>query len=318
MRSLRDGQRHSGPAPRRGSRPGGDLRRPGASRHRGAAGGLAIDLGSSGARAWVSGRGLVTGAGWDEGFGRPVRRGRIVDPDSCARLLARLVDTALGADRHRSVIALSHPVLAGTEYRGRARELLASLGVRDVVAVSSARAVAASLGAPAGGPLLVVDMGAGLTEVTLLVDGMIVDARQAESGLGDLHDPGGSGGGGYGGGHGDGRSAGRGTDQGRAGGAGPGPVPAGIAGGVLDMIMSMWRQDKHGAVRGALRRGPVLTGGGALRPDVTRRISLCLGTPARLADDPSTAVVRGAGLILDSVLGHTGRGGAAGPSGRAG
>ncbi|MEU5717582.1 rod shape-determining protein [Streptomyces sp. NPDC020403] len=263
MRSLRDGRRRSRPLhPLRGGHTA-EARHPGASR------GLAIDLGSSGARAWVPGQGLVAGSPWDAGTGRPVRRGRIVDPEACGRLLRHLADSTLGEDRHGSVIVLSHPVLAGPEHRGLARELLAALGPSGVVVLNSARAAAASAGPGSGGPLLVVDMGAELTEVTLLVDGMVADARQAEIGLSDVE---------------------------------PAALPAELVRNVLDMIMAMWRQDKHGAVRGALRRGPVLTGGGALRADVTHRIAGCLGVRVRLDEDPSTAVVRGAGLILDAVL----------------
>lgn len=247
-----------------------------------AARGLALDLGSSRTRAWVPGHGLVTdpllssdspldGRALDGDAERPVRRGRIVDPEACGRLLGRIADAALGPDRTDSVIVLSHPVLAGAGHRNAARELLAGLGPTRVLVLSSARAAAAHAGPRDAGPLLVVDMGAELTEVTLLVGGRIADARQAETGLSDLD---------------------------------PETLPATLVRTVLDMVMSMWRQDRHGAIRGALRKGPVLAGGGALRPDVTDRIARCLGTPVRLADDPSTTVVRGAGQILSSVLRH--------------
>ncbi|MFE9723920.1 rod shape-determining protein MreC [Streptomyces sp. NPDC005794] len=270
MRASRDGRRRGRPALGRREAPAVAAHRPGPLR------GLAIDLGSSGARAWVPGQGLVGGpSGWEDGVGRPVRRGRIVDPESCAGLLGRLADTALGAHRQDSVIVLSHPVLAGHGHRVLARELLAGLGVSGAVVLNSAGAVAACAGGPDGGPMLVVDMGAELTEVALLVDGTVVDARQAEAGLSDLE---------------------------------PLSLPAGLARNVLDMITSMWREDQHGAVRGALRRGPVLTGGGALRRDVTDRIAGCLGVPVRVDPDPSTAVVRGAALILGSVLGSVGAG----------
>ncbi|WP_326700914.1 rod shape-determining protein [Streptomyces sp. NBC_01754] len=278
MRSLRGGRRHGRPIPRGDGAFGGGDRGPGVPRPSGALRGLAVDLGSSAARAWVPGRGLVACSVWDDGPGRPVRRGRIVDPDLCGRLLARLADTALGPDRHDSVIVLSHPVLAGPEHRGRAKDLLSALGPSEALVLSSARAVAACAGGPDSGPLLVVDMGAELTEVTLLVDGRVADARQAETGLSDLSD------------------------------VEPGSLPIHLAGDVTDMIGSMWRQDIHGAVRGALRRGPVLTGGGALRSDVIHRIAMRLGTPVRLAGDPSTAVVRGAGLLLGSMLRHAGTG----------
>ncbi|SCM11903.1 MreB/Mbl protein, partial [Streptomyces sp. DpondAA-F4] len=189
------------------------------------------------------------------------------------------------------MIVLSHPVLAGAEHRSQARDLLDALGSSGAVVLSSARAVAACAEGPDSGPLLVVDMGAELTEVTLLVDGRIADARQAETGLSDL-----------------GGLSGLSGELSDLDGGEAGAMPAQLVGNVLDMIMSMWRQDRHGAVRGALRRGPVLTGGGALHTDVTHRIAARLGTPVRLAGDPSTSVVRGAGLILDSVLRHTGAG----------
>ncbi len=247
-----------------------------------AARGLALDLGSSRTRAWVPGRGLVTDALFDsrsdsplgspdKNAERPVRRGRIIDPESCGLLLGRIADAVLGPDRADSVIVLSHPVLAGAVQRDAARELLAGLGPTCVLVLSSARAAAAYAGPRDAGPLLVVDLGAELTEVTLLVGGRVADARQAESGLSDLD---------------------------------PATLPAVLVAMVLDMVTSMWRQDRHGAIRGALRKGPVLAGGGALRSDVTDRLARCLGTRVRLAGDPSTTVVRGAGQILSSVLRH--------------
>ncbi|MCX4965843.1 rod shape-determining protein [Streptomyces sp. NBC_00654] len=274
MRSLRDGQRFVRPVHREGpairahrEHPGcpapGD--RPLARR------GLAVDLGSSRTRVWVPGHGLVPDPVPDDASGRPVRRGRIVDPESCGRLLGRIADAALGPDRSDSVIVLSHPVLAGAGHRTEAHRLLAALGPTRVLVLNSARAAAAYAGPQDSGPLLVVDMGAELTEVTLLVNGMVADARQAETGLSDLD---------------------------------PATLPAALVRTVLDMIMSMWRQDRHGTVLGALRKGPVLAGGGALRPDITDRLALRLGVRLRLADDPSTTVVRGAGLILSSVLRH--------------
>ncbi|WP_069742227.1 rod shape-determining protein [Streptomyces sp. EN23] len=223
----------------------------------------------------MPGRGLLLGpfpgSGSHGGDERPVRRGRIVDPESCGRLLGRIADAALGPDRSDSVIVLSHPVLAGAAHRTAARALLAGLGTTRVVVLSSARAAAAYAGPREAGPVLVVDMGAELTEVTLLVGGLVADARQAENGLDDLD---------------------------------PATLPSVLGRTVLDMITSMWRHDRHGAIRGALRKGPVLAGGGALRTDVTDHLARCLGTRVRLADDPSTTVVRGAGQILSSVLRH--------------
>lgn len=269
MSSLREGQRHGRPF----------------RRHPRATRGLAIDLGSSRTRAWVPGRGIVLDPLPEDASGRPVRRGRITDPESCGRLLGRIADAALGPDRSDTVIVLSHPVLAGAGHRRAATELLAALGPAGIVVLDSARAAAAHADPRGSGPLLVIDLGAELTEVTLLVDGAVADARQAETGLSDPVA---------------GPSADLTADPAAD------PVPGIVVRSVLDMIMSMWRQDRYGALRGALRRGPLLAGGGALRPDITNRIAVRLGVPVRLADDPSTAVVRGAGLILGSVLHHSG------------
>ncbi|MFE6666112.1 rod shape-determining protein MreC [Streptomyces sp. NPDC057697] len=264
MRALHDGRR-LGPSARRD--------------HRGITRGLALDLGSSRTRVWVPGHGVLADtdlrgdSGTGPGHGRPVRRGRIVDPESCGRMLGRIADTALGTDRTGTVIVLSHPVLAGPRHRAAAGELIAALGPTTVIALDSARAAAAYAGPRDGGPLLVVDLGAELTEATLLVDGQVRDARQAETGLGDLD---------------------------------PAQPPTDVVRTVLDMITQMWQQDRHGAVLGALRRGPLLAGGGAARPDITHRIAARLGAPVRPADDPATAVVRGAGMVLSAVLRQAG------------
>jgi len=46
-------------------------------------------------------------------------------------------------------------------------------------------------------------------------------------------------------------------------------------------------------------RGIVLTGGGALLRGLDTHISRQAAIPVRIADDPLTCVVRGAGLLLD-------------------
>ncbi|MFF2328486.1 MULTISPECIES: rod shape-determining protein MreC [unclassified Streptomyces] len=267
MRSLHDGPR---------------IARSVLRQYRGVTRGLALDLGSSRPRAWMPGHGVIADAddfaglgafGSGPGHGSPVRRGRIVDPESCGRLLGRIADRALGTDRTDAVIVLSHPVLAGPGHRATARELITALGPTSVIALDSARAAAAYAGPQDGGPLLVVDIGAELTETTLLVDGLVRDARQAETGLTDLD---------------------------------PSEPPTAVVRAVVDMVDEMWRQDRHGAVLGALRRGPLLAGGGAARRDITDRIAARVGVPVRLCEDPATTAVRGAGLILDSVLRHAG------------
>ncbi|MBB4161307.1 rod shape-determining protein [Streptomyces cinereoruber] len=229
--------------------------------------GIALDIGSSRTRAWAPGAGVFA----DVPSG-PVRRGRVTDADSQLRLLRRLTAAAPGGDGHDTVVMLTHPVLAGREEREAAKRVLDGLGAVRVFAVDSARA-AAAYAAPAGdGPLLVVDLGAQLTEVTLVVDGLVVDARLAEVGLDDLPES--------------------------------GSAPDSVAGTAADLVSDLWRRDRTGAVRGALRRGVLVTGGGALRLDVTGRLAHLLRARLRLANDPSTSAVRGAGLMLASALRH--------------
>ncbi|MGW4700291.1 rod shape-determining protein [Streptomyces sp. NPDC004285] len=229
--------------------------------------GIALDIGSSRTRAWAPGAGVFA----DVPSG-PVRRGRVTDTDSQLRLLRRLTASAPGDGGHDTVVMLTHPVLAGPEERAAAKRVVDALGPVRVIAVDSARAAAAHAAPSGGGPLLVVDLGAQLTEVTLVVDGLVEDARLAEMGLDDL--------------------------------SASGSAPDAIAATTADMVSDMWRHDGTGAVRGALRRGVLVTGGGALRLDVTGRLAHLLRARLRLANDPSTSVVRGAGLMLASALRH--------------
>lgn len=48
-------------------------------------------------------------------------------------------------------------------------------------------------------------------------------------------------------------------------------------------------------------RGVVLTGGGALLRGIDRAISSTTGVPVRIAEDPLTAMVRGAGMVLENL-----------------
>ncbi|MFF6872663.1 rod shape-determining protein [Streptomyces sp. NPDC012450] len=229
--------------------------------------GIALDIGSSRTRAWAPGAGVFA----DVPSG-PVRRGRVTDADSQLRLLRRLTAAAPGGDGHDTVVMLTHPVLAGREEREAVKRVVDGLGAVRVFAVDSARAAAAYAAPPGDGPLLVVDLGAQLTEVTLVVDGLVVDARLAEVGLDDLPES--------------------------------GSAPDSVAGTAADLVSDLWRRDRTGAVRGALRRGVLVTGGGALRLDVTGRLAHVLRARLRLSNDPSTSVVRGAGLMLASALRH--------------
>ncbi|MFF1960133.1 rod shape-determining protein [Streptomyces sp. NPDC058220] len=246
--------------------------------------GLAIDLGSSRTRIWAPGwktpLDLPSSVSAGGEVVRPVRRGRVVDPAACADMLRQFLPSGTRLSCPRPVVVLSRPVLAGPDHRAAVTEALSVLRPAAVVVIDSARAAAGTAaGAGAGAyderPLLVVDVGADLLEVTLLACGSVTDARQAEIGLRDL------------------------------GPMAPGS-PSTLVEAAAGMVEDMLRRDKDGAMTGALRRGPLLVGGGAVHGDLRGQLAARLRTPVRASPAPSTAVVRGAASALLSVLRHPG------------
>ncbi|CAM5702898.1 rod shape-determining protein [Streptomyces fumanus] len=236
--------------------------------------GLALDLGSARTRAWISGRGAVLDAPTvtfpGTGAVRPVQRGAIVDVPGTARMLDRLLGHRLPR-RARPLVVLTAPVLGGPAWRERARAAVAVLRPRAVLTVPAARAVALAADADLSRPLLVIDIGAHLTEVVLLVDGAVWDARRAALGTTDLSDAG---------------------------------TSAELSDAVGAMVASMRRQDRTSVTAGALRRGALLAGGGALRPDLTWRLLTGLRAPLRAVPAPHTAAVRGAAVVLRAAHAH--------------
>lgn len=151
--------------------------------------GIALDLDSSRTRAWMPGHGIildvptitVEGAAGSH----PIQRGTIVDPEGTTRMLQHHLGPRI--PRHtRPLIALTTPVLGGIAYRKAARAALEVLRPRTVLTIPIATAVALGAGADMSRPLLIVDIGAHLTEVFLLIDGSVVDAHRTVLGTDDL------------------------------------------------------------------------------------------------------------------------------------
>ncbi|WP_129305152.1 rod shape-determining protein [Streptomyces sp. L2] len=242
--------------------------------------GIALDLGSARTRAWLSGRGGIVdvptlalpgdGEGEGAGDGCPVRRGAIVDTPGAARMLDGLLGPGLPRGT-RPLIVLAAPVLGGVAFRTEARAAVQTLRPRGVLTVPAARAVAVAAGADLGRPLLVVDLGAHVTEAVLLTDGSVTDARRTALGTADL----------------DARTP-----------------PARIADAVVAMISTMLEQDRTPQTLDALGRGVLLAGGGALRPDITYRLGGLLHAPVRPVPAPHTAAVRGAARLLEAAHTH--------------
>lgn len=236
--------------------------------------GVALDLGSARTRAWIAGRGMVldvpTVTFPGTGALHPIQRGTIIDTPGTARMLDRLLGNRLPRFG-RPLVVITAPVLDGLAFRTAARTAAEVLRPRAVLTVPGARAVAVAAGAEHIRPLLVVDIGAQLTEVVLLAGGAVTDARRTALGTADLAD---------------GMPPGRLTDM------------------VVDMITAMLRQDRTARTRVALRRGVLLSGGGALRPDITHALPARLSCPVRPVTSPHTAAVRGAATLMASAHRH--------------
>ncbi|MGV9989524.1 rod shape-determining protein [Streptomyces sp. NPDC003374] len=230
-------------------------------------------MGSARTRVWIAGRGLVldvptvTFAG--AGAAYPVQRGAVVDTPGAARMLERLLGHRLPRFV-RPLVVVAAPVLDGVAYRSAARSAVEVLRPRSVLTVPAARAVAVAAGADLTRPLLVVDVGAHLTEVVLLADGAVVDARRTALGTADLD----------------------------------GGPPRELGDAVAAMVTAMLRQDRTSLALEALTRGALLAGGGALRPEVTYHLTGRLHAPIRTVAAPHTAAVRGAAALLRAAHAH--------------
>lgn len=264
------------------------LRHPGRLLARGCPG-IALDLGSARTRAWLPPRGGVRGRGAvldvptvtfpGGGAGHPVQRGVVVDVEGTARLLERLLDRRVRW-QSRPVLVYTVPVPADEAARVRVRAALAVLQPRRVVPLDSVKAVAMGSSEDLGRPLLVVDVGAQLTEVALLVDGSVVAAARTPLGTRDLDD-----------------------------GAAPDTLVEAVVSEVTRMLRDAWGPQ----VVDALERGPLVAGGGALRPTVVHGLSRRLRVCVRTAPAPHGAALRGAVQALRSVLRHPAAGERGGP-----
>ncbi len=231
---------------------------------------LALDLGSARTRAWIAHRPTIldvpTVTFPGAGALHPIQRGAIVDVPGTARMLDRLLGRRVSRFAGPLVVVTT-PALGGYVHRERARAAVRVLRPHAVLTVPAVRAVAAATGADHVRPLLVVDLGAHLTEVVLLAEGNVFDARHTAFGTTDLADA---------------------------------DASEEVCEAVAVMIASMLREDRTSRTADALRRGVLLAGGGALRPDLPRRLADRLHAPATPVPAPHTAAVRGAARILQA------------------
>lgn len=248
--------------------------------------GVALELGSARTRAWVAGQGMILDVPTVTFPGPGVvhpgrRRGAIVDVAGTARMLDRLLGPRLPRST-RPLVMVTTPVLDGPAHRERARTAVRALRPRAVLTVPASRAIALAADADLARPLLVVDIGAHLTEVVLLGEGSVVDARCTAVGTADHA---------------------HGTDAAQK-----------ISETVALMITSLVHQDSTGLADDALNRGALLAGGGVLIPDLIHRLADTLRAPLCVAPAPHTAALRGAARVLRAAHTHPSLCGTALPS----
>ncbi|MCK8438269.1 hypothetical protein G3I77_36275 [Streptomyces sp. D2-8] len=236
--------------------------------------GIALDMGSARTRVWLAGKGTVVDVPTvtlpGTGAVHPAQRGTIIDTPGCSRMLRRLLGHRLPRFT-RPMVIVTTPVLDGVAYRTRARAAVEVLRPRSVLTVPSARSIALAADADLSRPLVVVDIGAHLTDVVLLCDGAVTDAHRTALGTGDL---------------------------------GETTTPEQIVEAVVTMLTAIRRHDRTSVTAGALRRGILLAGGGALRPEITHPLTARLKAPLRIVPAPHTAAVRGAARFLQAAHSH--------------
>lgn len=259
--------------------------------------GVAIDLGSARTRVWTPTGRLVVDTRTGRGL---VSRGKVLDREGVRTLVGAAVASrepellrgaqsmaaqsmgaqstgarsmgarSMGGARPVDVrtAVVTTPVLCDDAHRDDIRAVLHALGVTTVVLIDAVKAAAFGARADVTEPLLVVDLGAQLTEIALLGGGCVVEARRIPLGLDDA------------------RSV----------------VP--IVEVVADTILELLRGPYGPQLVDALDRGVLLVGGGALRPEITYKLSGRLGASACPAPAPHTAAVRGAATALQATHRH--------------
>jgi rod shape-determining protein MreB len=204
----------------------------------------------------------ITSPGAD-GVRCPVQRGVVVDLPGAARVLDDLLGSRAGLG-HYSIVVLTTPLQCSDQQHSVARAALEVLDPRTVLTIDSVKAAALGAGAGLTHPLLVVDIGADLTEVGLLVDGGVTQAHRIDVGTSDL---------------------------------GVTTTVAELVQSIVAVVTALLRLECGGQVVDALDRGPLL-------PEITYRLAKRLLAPVRPAPAPQSAAVRGAGLALVAAHRH--------------
>ncbi|MBF9128397.1 rod shape-determining protein [Plantactinospora sp. S1510] len=235
---------------------------------------IAVSLGSGRIQVWAAGRGgLGCPSAGTAGTSRvPVRRGRVVDGPGCTGVLSQLIRQYRDPIPAGPVVVVCRPVqTTTTEQHALGQVVEAVFAPSRVLFIDTVRAAAIGAGAATGG-LLVVDIGAEISEAAILRDGRVTAARRTDIGTRDL-------------------THGAPTEM--------------LSHAVARMIKELCGDAATRAVvPTALRRGLLVVGDGAGTPDLIAQIAANLRIPVQAASAPWTAALTGAGLAALSAARH--------------
>ncbi|MEU4419273.1 rod shape-determining protein [Actinoplanes sp. NPDC024001] len=204
--------------------------------------------------------------------GTLVRRGRIVDAPGCQALLTGLARRFRKPLPAGAVVVCCQPVNATTAEQYALRRLMTTVFAPSrLMLLDTVRAAAMDARVPTG-PLLVVDIGAQLTEIAVLDRGFVVAARNLDIGT---------------------------CDVGPA--AGPEVLTDVINRNVAILLTEPAVTEVASA---ATANGMLLAGDGALLSGLPECLSRVLGISVRCAASPRTAALDGAGQAALAALRH--------------
>lgn len=329
---------------------------------------VALDLGTANMRVWVRGEGLVldepTAVAVQEGTNRvlaigeeakgmlgstpgniavvrPIRAGAVQDVDIAEKLIRHCLAAAGAGGLRRPRVVIAAPLGIKEAEKAALRDAALKAGAREVFMLETPMAAALGAGLPVTEPAgnMVVDIGAGTTEIGLVSLAGIVKAKGIPVGgdemneaiVAHLRDR-----------HGllvgertaeelkmrlvsahrlarelecevKGLDAAKGRprtiafDSGelRAALAGSfGGVEealAGPLGRIEEAVVGQLKDAPPQIAVDLVERGFVLTGAGALMPGLDERLARATSLRVRVADDPAHAVIRGMGAVLDEL-----------------
>jgi rod shape-determining protein MreB len=255
--------------------------------------GLAIDLGSARTRMLVPGVGLLldepslvaydrsgraVAAGRDawissaKGPARlsmPVRAGIVKDPVGCVRMLRLLLLKAGPSVVDPREVLVSLPATAGTRDESVAAAVIASATEAHVVLLPSglAASIGAGLDISRSEPLIVCDIGAGVTELAVIADGRVLASAGVRRGVRDFE-----------------------TD--------PKRLESHVRSLLHRVLDALPDRTSGDAAAGPL----FLVGGGAALPEASFALSSGCQMPLQVMDDPRDVVVKGlADCVVDGV-----------------